>query len=116
LEIKRPSRGHFNIIQRETGFKADCYLIGDEELHLWGMSKRKKLDIEGEPVWVAPTEYVILRKLEYFSEGRSEKHLKDIASILAISPDQIDFDQLKEKINVYGLEKEWREAKILAEK
>ena len=116
LEIKRPSRGHFNIIQRETGFKADCYLMGDEELHLWGMSKRKKLDIEGDPVWVAPAEYVILRKLEYFSEGRSEKHLKDIASILAISPDQIDFDQLKEKINVYGLEKEWRQAKILAEK
>jgi len=64
LEIKRPSRGHFNIIHRETGFKADCYLMGDDKLHLWGISKRKELEIEGEPVWVASPEYVILRKLD----------------------------------------------------
>ena len=116
LEIKRPSRGHFNIIHRETGFKADCYLMGDDKLHHWGISKRRELDVEGEPVWVASPEYVILRKLEYFREGRSEKHLKDIASILAVSPEQIDFDQLHEKIGVYGLEKEWTEAKSLSKK
>jgi hypothetical protein len=116
LEIKRPSRGHFNIIHRETGFKADCYLLGDDKLHLWGISRRKELDIEGEPVWVASPEYVIVRKLEYFREGRSEKHLKDIASILAISPDQINFGQLQEKINAYGLEKEWTAAKSTLEK
>lgn len=116
LEIKRPSRGQFNIIHRETGFKADCYLLGDDKLHLWGISKRKELSIEGEPVWVASPEYVIVRKLEYFREGGSEKHLRDIASILAVSPDQIDFDQLQEKINAYGLEKEWTEAKSILKK
>jgi len=113
LEMRRPSRGHFNIIHRETGFKGDCYLMGDDKLHLWGISKRKELDIEGEPVWVAPPEYVIVRKLEYYREGKSEKHLRDVASILAISPDQIDFDQLQGKIDAYGLEKEWTEAKSL---
>ena len=55
-------------------------------------------------------------ELHYFREGRSEKHLKDIASILAVSPDQIDFDQLQEKINAYGLEKEWTEAKSILKK
>jgi predicted nucleotidyltransferase len=90
--------------------------MGDDKLHLWGIPKRKELDIEGEPVWVASPEYVIVRKLEYFREGRSEKHLKDIASILAVSPDQIDFDQLQEKINAYGLEKEWTEAKSILKK
>ena len=116
LEIKRPSRGHFNIIHRETGFKADCYLMGDDKLHHWGISKRRELDVEGEPVWVAPPEYVIVRKLEYYREGGSEKHLKDIASILAVSPEQIDYDQLHEKISVYGLEKEWTEAKSILKK
>jgi hypothetical protein len=37
-------------------------------------------------------------------------------SILAISPDQIDFDQLQEKINAYGLEREWTEAKSVLKK
>ena len=30
-EIKRSTRGHFNLIHHETGFKADVYLIGDEK-------------------------------------------------------------------------------------
>ena len=55
-------------------------------------------------------------ELHYFREGGSEKHLKDIASILAVSPEQIDYDQLHEKIGVYGLEKEWTEAKSILKK
>ena len=75
LEASRSLRGHFNLIHHETGFKADVYLVGKDELHHWAISRRKKMDIEGESIWVAPPEYVILRKLEYFREGRSEKHL-----------------------------------------
>ena len=115
LEVKRPSRGHFNIIHSETGFKADCYLMGQDELHYWGMINRKEFIMEGEPIWVAPPEYVILRKLEYYQEGKSQKHLLDIANMLRISSPQIDFPQLQEKIRSYGLEREWAEVKNLLE-
>ena len=54
---------------------------------------------------------MILRKLEYYREGQSEKHLTDIAGILSISPDQIDFHELNEKIEQLMLEKEWSAAK-----
>jgi len=64
---------------------------------------------------VAPAEYVILRKLEYYRDGQSEKHLRDIASILSISGDQIDFDQLLGKIRKYGLEQEWKQAQKISE-
>jgi len=115
LEIKRHSRGHFNIIHLKTGFKADCYMMGQDELHHWAMSNRREFTIEGEPIWVAPPEYVILRKLEYFREGKSEKHLRDIASILTISHDRIDFDQLLGKIKKYGLGKEWKKAQKISQ-
>ena len=114
-EINRPIRGHFNIIHLETGFKADCYTMGEDQLHHWGMSNRRKLSFEGEPIWVAPAEYVILRKLEYYRDGKSQKHLRDIASILSISGDKIDFNQLVEKIRKYGLEQEWEEAQKMPE-
>jgi len=115
IEIKRHLRGHFNIIHLKTGFKADCYMVGQDELHHWAMSNRREFTIEGEPIWVAPPEYVILRKLEYFREGKSEKHLRDIASILTISPDRIDFDQLLEKIKKYGLDQEWEKAQKISQ-
>jgi hypothetical protein len=54
-----------------------------------------------------------LRKLEYYREGGSEKHLQDIVSILEISSDQINFQQLEEKIQKNALQKEWEKAKRL---
>ena len=65
VEINRPLRGHFNIIHHETGFRGDFYLMGRDKLHQWGMEKRREFKIEGQPLWLAPPEYVILRKLEY---------------------------------------------------
>ena len=111
LEANRPLNGHFNIIHQETGFKADIYMMGQDVLHHWAMSYRKKIEIEGEPLWLAPPEYVILRKLEYYREGGSEKHLMDIVNILEISSNQINFKQLQDKIEHYALQKEWEKVK-----
>jgi hypothetical protein len=111
VEVGRRQRGHFNLIHHETGFKADIYLAGKERLHQWALNNLKSADMNGEIFQIAPVEYVILRKLEYYREGGSEKHLRDIAGILSVSSDRIDFDQLSEKIREYSLEKEWEEAK-----
>ena len=107
IEVRRPLRGHFNLIHHETGFKADIYLLGKDELHHWAMSNRRLFEIKGEPIWFAPPEYVILRKLEFFREGGSEKHLNDIVGMIEVSSDQIDFEELQSKIKTYALEKEW---------
>jgi hypothetical protein len=116
LEIRRQLRGHFNLIHQETGFKADIYTVGQDELHHWAMMNRKGFEMEGEPIWLAPPEYVILRKLEYYREGRSDKHLRDIASIIEISSDQIDFEQLQKRIKTYALEEEWQKAQNVIKK
>jgi len=111
LEIVRSQRGHFNLIHHATGFKADIYASGRDELHHWGLKNRKPVDVEGEKFWLAPIEYVILRKLEYYREGESEKHLRDISSIIAVSRNEIDFKVLEEQINIRMLVKEWKAAK-----
>ena len=113
VEIARIQRGHFNLIHHETAFKADIYTIGRDKLNYWGLDNRKLIKIEDDEIWLAPVEYVILRKLEYYREGGSEKHLTDIAGILSISPDQIDSDELDEKIDQLALKKEWTAAKKL---
>ena len=107
LEAKRPYRGHFNIIHHESGFKADIYLSGKDELHHWAMANKRRYEVENVPIWLAPPEYVILRKLEYYREGKSEKHIFDIKNILEISNEQIDMNQLQTKISAYRLKKEW---------
>jgi len=113
LEIRRPMRGHFNLVHHATGFKADLYLLGQDELHQWAMPNRKRYDIEGEPIWLAPPEYVILRKLEYYREGGSEKHLKDIVGIVEISSDQLSLGEIGAKVKEYGLQHQWDEVQEL---
>ena len=96
LELRRLRRGHFNLIHHNTGHKADIYLAGADPLHVWGFARRRRIDVtEVKALWVAPPEYVIARKLEYYAEGGSEKHRFDIQGILAVSGDQLDREALR---------------------
>ncbi len=106
IEVRRGQRGHCNLIHHETGFKADIYIAFDE-LHRWALARRRTVVLDGLNVSVAPLEYVIVRKLEYFREGKSEKHLRDIRGMLDVSPELIDRPTLDEWIVRLGLETEW---------
>jgi hypothetical protein len=109
VEMAREQRGHFNIIHHETGFKADVYLSGRDPLHAWGLAKARQLEVDGQVLVVAPPEYVILRKLEYFRDGGSEKHLRDIRSMLDTSPVAIQNAELEQQIAARGLQEAWRQ-------
>lgn len=107
-ETSREHHGHFNFIHRDTGFKADMYPSGRDELNVWAFRGKRAVEYEGETIMLAPPEYVIVRKLEYFREGNAEKHLRDIRSMLAVSGEQLDRTTLSEWIQRRGLEAEWR--------
>ena len=106
IEVRRGQRGHCNLIHHNSGFKADIYIAFDE-LHRWALAHRRSLHLDGLQLSVAPIEYVILRKLEYFREGRSEKHVRDIRGMLDVSPSQIDVSFLEQWISRLGLDAEW---------
>lgn len=106
IEVRRGQRGHCNLIHHASGFKADIYLAFDE-LHRWGLAHRRTIDLDGLAVSVAPVEYVIVRKLEYYAEGRSEKHLRDIRGMLATSGELVDRSQLARLIAERRLDGEW---------
>ena len=81
-EAARESRGHFNLIHHGTGFKADIYIASRDLLTQWALQHRRPLQLGETTMWVAPPEYVIIGKLEFFREGGSEKHLHDIRAML----------------------------------
>ncbi len=107
-EVAREQRGHFNVIHMATGFKADIYPAGRDELNAWAFRNKRQAEFEGETMVLAPPEYVIVRKLEYFREGGSEKHLRDIRAMLAVSGEQIQWSELNEWIQRLALEAQWR--------
>jgi hypothetical protein len=112
-EFNRNIRGHFNLIHHETGFKADIYLTGQEQLQLWAMQNSKQIDFASSKINIAPPEYVIIKKLEFYKEGNAQKHLLDIKSMLNNSAELIDFNYLDNLIIERGLEAEWNAAKSI---
>ena len=107
-EVGREQRGHFNIIHMNTSFKADVYPTGRDELNAWAFRNKHPIVYEGETLVLAPPEYVIVRKLEYFREGGSEKHLRDIRAMLNVSREQINRPELEEWIQRRRLQTEWQ--------
>jgi hypothetical protein len=95
-EVERARGGHFNIIHRDTALRADIYLVGNDPLHAWALERRRRIDLEATQIWVAPLEYVILRKLQYYQRSESDRHLRDISMMLRISGDMLDQEALED--------------------
>ena len=83
VEIARDFRGHFNILHIDTAFKADVYLRGNDSFHIWALKESRRVKVGDSTLSLATPEYVIIRKLEYFREGGSEKHVRDIQANFA---------------------------------
>jgi hypothetical protein len=96
------------LIHHETGFKADIYPDAEDPLHEWAFKNRKRVELgEGMAIWLAPPEYVIIRKLEYFREGGSDKHLQDIQRMLPLIKPDLKLDYLKNELELRGLWQYW---------
>ena len=106
IEVRRGQRGRCSLIHHETGFKADIYIAYDD-LHRWAFTRRRRVALDELSMSVAPVEYVILRKLEYFREGRADKHVRDIRGMLAVSAGEIDRTTLAAWVARLGLADEW---------
>jgi hypothetical protein len=110
-EQARAQRGHFNLIHHESGYKADIYLAGSDPLHAWALPQRRRVQWNDDlAITVAPPEYVVLRKLEFYREGRSAKHPADIRAIREITG--VDETALTPWLERMGLTALWQEMKI----
>ena len=110
-EAQRGERGMFNVIHHEGMLKADVFVAARDPLHHWALKHRRRGSLSsGIEIWVAPPEYVILRKLEYFREGGREKHLRDIRFMLACT--DVDRGFIEEHVARLGLGAQWAESQL----
>jgi hypothetical protein len=115
-EIRRPAGAQFNVIHHDSGFKADFFLHGNDPLHKWAFSNKRRMPIGDEyQVWLAPPEYVIVRKMQYYAEGGSDKHLRDIKNMAAIMGDSLDVPLIESQASRLGLTKVWESVRQMGQ-
>ena len=109
-EAGRLRHGHFNVIHGDTGLRADVYLLDRGELQQWGFGRKLRLALEATAISVAPPEYVIVSKLQYYRDSGSDRHLRDIAMMLRLSAERIDRGEIAGWVSRLGLDTEWAAA------
>ena len=104
-EAMRRDRGHFNVIHHASGYKADVFLRPSDPLETWAFACRREVIVESVPVWIAPPELVIIRKLEFFREGQQQKHIDDIRGLLKF--ETLDLHFIEMQAERLGLREQW---------
>ncbi len=106
-EIARDCRSHFNIIHLQSGLKADLYPSNRDKTFAWAWQHRLAEESPRGQIHIAPVEYIILWKMIFYQEGKSEKHLRDIQRILDIHPCLTHQIFLDENIKSHALQEVW---------
>lgn len=105
VEVLRTHRGMFNLIDHDGIARADVFIANRDPLHQWALENRRREDFDGDPAWLAPPEYVILRKLEAYREGGHEKHPFDVSRMLETC--EVDRTFIQIQVERLGLREQW---------
>lgn len=97
----------FNIVDTETGWKADLIPCKSRPFSQAEFARRRPLELDGLPLWVASVEDVILSKLEWAKLGGSARQLEDVATLLRVSAGEVDRAYLDRWIDALGLREQW---------
>lgn len=99
----------FNVIHPATGLKIDFIVLSESPFDRLRYARRKLMPVfPGVAVSFASPEDVILKKLVYFKEGGSEKHLRDIGGILRVQGNALDRAYIEQWAQTLSVLPEWR--------
>jgi len=104
----------FNILDMERGWKIDIIFQKPGAFHQQAFSRRKAAQIEGVHVFALAPEDVIISKLEWANMGASLRQIEDVAGVLKVQQNSLDFQYIERWIAQLGLTSEWASARQLA--
>ncbi|MBI2041963.1 MAG: hypothetical protein HYT20_03015 [Candidatus Nealsonbacteria bacterium] len=81
----------FNIIHLKEGLKVDFWLSKKDSFRTMEFKRRLKKKIFDKYIYIISPEDLILEKLLWIKESRSDKHIEDIKSIIEISKPDLNY-------------------------
>lgn len=98
----------FNIIHPSSGLKIDIIIYKDTLFDRNRFERTRRIfPAETYQANFASPEDVIIKKMEYYREGGSEKHLRDITGVLKVSGNEVDLDYITKWSKELGLTEIW---------
>jgi hypothetical protein len=106
LRAEIVSRGQFNLLHHNSGLKIDVMIRKQSPHAVEEFKRRQKLSFSKNfEAFLAAPEDIIIKKLSFYREGGSEKHLTDIRGILANT--EVDMPYIQKWVDALSLKQEW---------
>lgn len=102
-------RSQFNIIQPSSGLKVDMIVPPPSEFNSMRFARARRVQAgEGWDASFSSPEDAMLKKMEFFRAGGSDKHLRDITGVLKTSGSEIDTAYIDRWATTLGLAEIWQ--------
>lgn len=72
----------FNLLHQATVVKVDCVIRKDNEFQKNVFERRRRITLSGIELWIISKEDLILSKLNWAKDTKSEVQMRDVASII----------------------------------
>jgi hypothetical protein len=99
-------RSLFNIIHNETIIKLDCIVLKNDQYRQEEFSRRRQITFKDFQTWIVSREDLILSKLYWARDSRSELQFRDIKNLLS---SDCDISYLQSRAELLGVEPLLRE-------
>ena len=100
----------FNLIHTDAIVKVDFVVRKSTPYRLEVFGRRRRVEIDGQPMWMVSAEDLVLSKLLWAKDSRSELQLRDVRHIVAAQPglDWAYVERWADEVNVRELLREAR--------
>ena len=96
----------FNLIHNETVIKLDCIVLKKDEYRKEEFARRKQIMMGDFQTWIVSREDLILSKLYWARNSKSELQLRDVRNLLTADCDMVYLRSRAESLGVGSLLKE----------
>jgi hypothetical protein len=96
----------FNLIHNESIIKVDCIVRKQNEYRLNEFNRRQRIKIQDFETWIVSKEDLILSKLFWTKESRSEVQLRDVKNLVSTGCDRAYIERWTAELGLANLWKE----------
>lgn len=93
-------RSMFNLIHQDTVIKVDFIILKNDPYRMEEFSRRREITIRDFQTWIVSREDLILSKLFWARDSRSEMQLRDVSNLLGGDK---DLDYIRSRATLLGI-------------
>jgi len=94
-------RGMFNLIHNDAVIKVDCVVLKPDAYRQEEFARRRQINLGDFEMWIVSREDLVLSKLVWANDSKSEMQLNDVRNLLSAD---CDMGYLRSRAKIVGVE------------